>query len=75
MEIKNTAKLKIEFYSGYKGDETPRRIWLGSKQIEIMEIVKRWMSPDERYFKVKGDNGSTYTICQDLSSYKWKVYL
>jgi len=73
MEIKNTAKLKIEFYSGYKGEETPRRIWLGSSKIEVKEILKRWNSPGHRYFKIKGENREIYTICQDVLSLEWEL--
>ncbi|MBW1751927.1 MAG: hypothetical protein JRJ46_02225, partial [Deltaproteobacteria bacterium] len=45
-------RIRVECYAGYRGEETPRRFWLGAKKIEVQDVLDRWMAPDHRYFKV-----------------------
>jgi len=65
--------IKVECYSGYMGEEIPRRLWLDSQKIEIKEIEKQWISPGHRYFKIKDDDENIYTIFYDLMSWEWKL--
>jgi len=54
--------LRVETYSGYKGDERPLRfIWKG-RRFEVTEIADRWYGPDHEYFKVRADDGNTYIL-------------
>ena len=32
-------RIRVECYAGYRGEETPLRIWMGNRKIEIKEIV------------------------------------
>jgi len=68
-------QVNVECYSGFRGDETPRSFWRGERKIAIMEIMKRWITPDHRYFKVKGDDEHLYTLCYDVISCEWDVHL
>ena len=43
----------VECYAGYRGEETPRRFRLGERQVDIVDVVNRWRTPEHRYFKVK----------------------
>ena len=54
--------LKVECYAGYKGEETPRRFFLGDRKVEVAEVVDRWLAPDHSYFKVLGDDGVIYIL-------------
>jgi len=53
--------LRVECYSGHRGEETPRRFYLGNRHIEVAEVIDRWLGPDHRYFKVRGDDGPAPT--------------
>ena len=66
-------ELRVECYSGYRGEETPRRFWLGESLIEIKEVVDRWLDPEHRYFKVLGDDNSTYILRHDSVTYVWEL--
>jgi hypothetical protein len=66
-------RIKVECYSGYRGEETPRRIWLGGRKIEIEKIQDRWLSPEHRYFKVLGDDNAVYILRHDSQSYNWDL--
>jgi len=63
----------VECYSGYRGEETPRTIWVGSRRIEVRELIDRWLAPDHRYFKFKGDDQGIYIIRHDGAAHLWEL--
>ncbi len=65
--------LHVQCYSGYRGEETPRRFQLGSRQIEIVDVIDRWLGPDHRYFKVRGDDQGVYILRHDAASQCWEM--
>lgn len=64
---------KVECYSGYRGDETPRRFILGENIIEVAEVSDRWLAPDHRYFKVRSPKGEYFILRQDVASQQWEL--
>ena len=68
-------KIQVECYCGYWGDETPRRLSFGVREIEVAEVIERWVVPDHRYFKVLGDDSSTYILRHDMTSLDWELIL
>lgn len=67
-------EIKVDCYSGYRGEETPRCIWFSQRRIHILQILDRWLSPDHRYFKVRGDDDGIYIIRHDLIDYRWELH-
>lgn len=65
--------IRVECYAGYRGEETPRRFWLGSRKIEVSEIQDRWIAPDYRYFRLVGDDDSVYIIRHDMETLDWEL--
>jgi hypothetical protein len=68
-----TATIRVECYSGHRGDEAPRRFILGEQRIEVVEIVDRWLDPAHRYFKVRGDDGGVYVLRHDVPKDEWEM--
>ena len=66
-------RIRVECYAGYRGEETPRRIMMGKRKIEIKEIQDQWLSPDHRYFKVLGDDNDVYILRHDSQSWNWDL--
>ena len=66
-------RIRVECYAGYRGEETPRRFWLGAKKIEVQDVLDRWMSPDHRYFKVLGHDKAVYILRHDAVSWDWDL--
>jgi len=66
-------EIRVECYSGYRGEETPRRFWLDERRVEIREVADRWLDPEYRYFKVKGDDGATYILRHDSQTHAWEL--
>jgi hypothetical protein len=67
--------LRVDCYSGHRGEETPRRFYLGERRIEVVEVIDRWYGPDHRYFKVRGDDGTEYILRHDHESQRWELIL
>jgi hypothetical protein len=66
-------KIMVECYSGYRGEEIPRALWLGERRVGVEEIIDRWLAPDHRYFKFRGDDRGVYIIRHDAVSLQWEV--
>lgn len=71
--MSDILKLHVECYAGYRGEETPRRFHIGTRSIEISEVIDRWLCPDHRYFKVRGDDGGTYILRHDVATHSWEL--
>lgn len=65
--------VRVECYAGYRGEETPRRFFLNASKIEVMEIVDRWLAPEHRYFKLRGDDGDLYILRYGLPEEQWQL--
>jgi len=37
--------------------------------------VDRWLAPEHRYFKVRGDDGGVYILRQDVAKDIWEMTL
>lgn len=66
-------QIRVKCYAGYHEEETPRRLWMGSRQIEVREILDRWIAPDHRYYKLVGDDNSVYIIRHDSEAWRWEL--
>jgi hypothetical protein len=65
--------VRVECYEGFRGEETPRRLFLGRRPVEVCEVVDRWLAPDHRYFKVRDREGAEYLLRHDADSGEWDV--
>ena len=72
---RDSLSLQVECYAGYRGEETPRRFSIGTRSIEVLEVIDQWLAPDHRYFKVKGDDDGVYILRHDVASNRWELTL
>jgi hypothetical protein len=70
-----TEDVRVECHAGYRGEEAPRRFFLGARRVEVVEVIDRWLAPDQRYFKVRGDDGATYILRHDPDALRWELTL
>lgn len=67
--------LRVECYAGHRGEEEPRRFILGRRSVEIVEILDRWLSPEHRYFKVRGADNAIYILRHDTRGEGWELWM
>jgi hypothetical protein len=65
--------LRVACHAGYRGEETPRRFFLGEREVEVVEVLDRWVAPDHRYFKCRGSDGDIYILRQDVARELWEL--
>lgn len=66
-------QIRVDCYAGYRGEETPRRIWLGGQCLEVTAILDRWLAPDHRYFKLRTGDYGIWIIRHDTISAAWEL--
>ncbi len=69
----SVLEIRVGCYAGYRGEEEPRRLWFGDRAVEAVEILDRWLAPDHRYFKIRGDDGYIYIIRNDTQTDRWEL--
>jgi hypothetical protein len=66
-------QVRVECYAGHRGEETPRALVIGGRRIVVAEVLDRWLAPDHRYFKVKGDDGDVYIVRYSNALDTWEL--
>jgi hypothetical protein len=69
----DSGDLRVECYAGYRGEETPRRFYLGARLVEVASVVDRWLAPDHRGFKLADADGCLYILRQDTATERWSL--
>ncbi len=65
--------VRVECYAGYRGEESPRRFYMGERVVEVDEVLDAWLAPDHRYFKVRGDDDAVYILRHDTEQQCWEL--
>ncbi len=68
-------ELQVECYAGYRGEETPQRMFLGTRAITVESVLDRWIDPAHRYFKLRGGDGGIYIVRFDVAQDRWELVL
>lgn len=70
-----TLAVRVESEVDEHGDLMPRRFAIGTRTIEVQEVVDRWLAPEYGYFKVQGDDEGIYILRHDRSTGRWELTL
>lgn len=65
--------VRVECYSGYKGDERPVRLHLGELTMDITAVEDRWYSPGATYFRVLASDGDRYVLRHEEAQDVWTL--
>ena len=71
--MRERVLVKVESYSGFKADERPLRLWLGTQCLEIETIEDRWYSPGFTFFRVVVSGGDRYLLKYDEGQGTWEL--
>lgn len=75
MAFEGDEFIRVDCYAGHRGEETPRRLHLGSRSVEVADVLDQWLAPAHRYFKVAGADGGLYILRHDTASGRWALAL
>jgi len=70
---KSRMALKVECYSGYRGDQHPVRFVQQDRVLEVRAIEDKWYSPSARYFRVRASDGNIYILCHNEDNDTWSL--
>jgi hypothetical protein len=70
-----SADIRVECYAGHRAEESPRRFFIGQREVNVTEIIDRWLDPTHGYFKLRGDDGGVYILRHNLSDHAWAMTL
>lgn len=65
--------VRVQSYSGYKGDQRPVRFQLGSHEYLVEEVLDQWYGPEDTFFKVRADDGNLYILRHRAASDEWTL--
>jgi len=65
--------IQVECYAGHKADERPIKFSLGDAVLFVESIEDQWFGPDDRYFRVRADDGNTYVLRHNEKDDKWTL--
>jgi len=65
----------VECYAGYRSEETPRHFFIGDRRVDVIDVLDRWLAPEHRYFKLRGDDGGVYILRHDVVQGQWELTL
>ncbi len=68
-------KIRVSCYEGYTAEEMPRFFSLGSRRLEVVEILDRWRGEDHEYFKLVASDGDRYVLRHDREKEEWEITL
>lgn len=67
------GEVRVECHAGYREDETPRRLHLEGRAIEISGIPSRWKEPGALFFRVRTKEGRIYVLRKDEYIGRWDL--
>lgn len=65
--------IKVECYSGSRSEEYPLNFEHSGDKINIRRIIDRWITPDERCFKVLGNDNKVYLLKYNVHKDSWRL--
>ncbi len=67
--------IRVQCYAGYRGEETPQCLFIGKRRIELVDVIDRWLSPGEHYFKLRGMDQEIYILRHAVGQDQWELTL
>jgi hypothetical protein len=71
-------EIRVEAYSGYRGQERPACFWPGEKPVAVKRILRRWHEEGAEVggerrscFEVEGEDGRAYRLCYHQKEGAW----
>ena len=67
--------IRVEAGADGRGEPTPRRFYLGTRRIEVAEVLDRWLGSDRSYYKLRAVDGDVYILLHERGMDRWELTL
>jgi len=68
-------QLEVEYQIDQQGEEIPRKFFIVQREVTVLEVLDRWPSSDQLYFKLRGDDEAIYLLRHDIPQNKWELIM
>lgn len=57
------------------GEEIPCRLIIDGRELDVADVIDRWLAIAHRYFKVRTLDGAIYIVRHDEPSGRWELII
>lgn len=65
--------VKVNSYSGFKGQERPVSFTIGDRTFQVVELLDTWYGEGHDYFKVSADDSCVYILRYERELDEWEL--
>ena len=65
--------IRVECETSFRGEEEPRRFFLGGSSVEVIDIPDRWLSANHQYYMVLDPQGDMYILRRNFMLEGWEM--
>jgi hypothetical protein len=69
------VRIRTNFHPDDRAGPAPRHFYLDERQVEVVETIDQWYGPDDRYLKVRADDGSLYILHFNEPHDEWALIM
>jgi hypothetical protein len=69
------VRIRTDFHPDDRAGPAPRHFYLDERQVEVVETIDQWYGPDDRYLKVRADDGSLYILHFNEPHDEWALIM
>lgn len=62
--------MRVRCYAGYRGEQEPRTLETRGRELEVLEILDRWLEPGRRCFRIRTEEGVA-VLAYDEARGRW----
>jgi hypothetical protein len=73
--VMSEGELRVDSFSGYKGEVTPRRFTADGADHAVAEIIGKWYTDTHLYFRVRTTAQGQYVLRYDLDHLTWELVM
>lgn len=68
---RESETVQVRCHAGYRGQETPRAVVQEGRELEVLEILERWLEPGCRCFRIRTEGGVAVLIHEEAED-RWR---
>lgn len=66
--------VRVECDATGRGEDTPKRIFIADRTVDVVDVIDRWLGGDHAYYKVRDADQVTYILRQGAHG-RWRLVM